>query len=139
PGFKQGIVPGRLGADQSGSVYTNPFGSGGRCDFSCTKADIPNESDGYKACDGFNYPITVWRAATYTPVFDSGYLYQVTSVNSNQALKAASSSVTGGQVVTGSPSSGDSLQRFQILPSGSDWKIVLAANNGICLDDNGQN
>jgi hypothetical protein len=72
-------------------------------------------------------------------VFDSGYLYQATSVNNNQALKAASSSQAGGQVATASPSSGDSLQRFMILPSGSDWKIALAANTGICLDDNGQN
>ena len=39
PGFNQGVVPGRLGADLSGSVYRNPFGNGGRCDQNCTASD----------------------------------------------------------------------------------------------------
>src|SRR6185295_8566524 len=59
--FDVGVVPGRIGAGQNGAPYKNPFGGNGYCKDNCTPEDIPHENDGYKACIGWNHPVTVWR------------------------------------------------------------------------------
>jgi hypothetical protein len=56
------VVPGRLGDNsRNGEPYTNPFGSGALCRDRCAAADYPYGSDGYKACNGWNHVVTVWR------------------------------------------------------------------------------
>jgi hypothetical protein len=61
--FDVGVVPGRIGAGQTNAPYKNPFASPGYCRDHCTAADIPHQGDGYKACDGYNHIVTVWRNA----------------------------------------------------------------------------
>ena len=61
--FDVGVVPGRIGAGQTNAPYKNPFASPGYCRDHCTPADIPHANDGYKACDGYNHIVTVWRNA----------------------------------------------------------------------------
>ena len=69
PGFSTNVVPGRLGAYQSGAPYTNPFGTNTYCwirtstlnQQNCTPADYPYQNDGFKACKGYNHVMTVWR------------------------------------------------------------------------------
>ena len=71
--FDQGTVPGRLGTNQCSSPYTNPFGDGKYCRDYCTAADFPYGNDGYKACNGYNHVVTVWRN------FDANIPYKVCS------------------------------------------------------------
>jgi hypothetical protein len=59
--FAVGVVPGRLGANQVGAPYSNPFAGTGYCADHCTAADLPHDHDGYKACMGNNNVVTVWR------------------------------------------------------------------------------
>jgi hypothetical protein len=54
-------VPGRIGAAQVGAPYYNPFPGTGYCKDSCTVADKPYQTSGFKACDGWNHVVTVWR------------------------------------------------------------------------------
>ena len=65
PGFTTDTVPGRLGANQPGAPYSNPYaGSGGNCS-PCTSTN----ADGPSACAAngitFDQPITVWRGQTF--------------------------------------------------------------------------
>jgi len=72
-GFDQGVVPGRIGADQADAPYVNPFAAvGGACKTVCTPMDIPNQKDGYKACYGFNHVLTVWRSGSATSAGSTG-------------------------------------------------------------------
>lgn len=58
-------VPGRIGAYQVGAPYVDPFGGGnGYCKDYCTAADNPNAGSGFKACNGWNHVMTVWRQAS---------------------------------------------------------------------------
>ena len=82
-GFGNGIVPGRLGAKQSNSAYRNPWGDGAKCDDHCTKH---SSGDGYTECFGYTNPVTVWRAASYNPVFDPNYRYTFKSSSSGFTL-----------------------------------------------------
>lgn len=61
--FAAGVVPGRIGANQVGAPYKNPFAGWASllCKDTCTAADIPHQADGYKACFGFNNIVTVFR------------------------------------------------------------------------------
>jgi hypothetical protein len=86
--FDQGVVPGRLGANQAGAPYTNPGGSNAYCMNQCTAADIPNQGDGYKACSGFNHIVTVWRN------FDPNIDYKVCNRNSGKCLDIESASMS---------------------------------------------
>jgi hypothetical protein len=65
PSVASNTVPGRLGATQSSTPYTDPYAAPGVCDSSCTMFG----SDGPSACpaDGrtWSYPITVWRGQTF--------------------------------------------------------------------------
>ncbi len=65
---------GRLGSAQTNPPYTNALGSTyAQCTTpSCTPADYPYAADGYKACRGWNNPVTVWRQNTTTPAATGG-------------------------------------------------------------------
>ena len=60
-GFNKDVVPGRIGATQVGAPYTDPFPKTGYCTDGCTAADMPNQAAGFKACNGWNHVMTVWR------------------------------------------------------------------------------
>ena len=75
-----GVVPGRLGNGKNGAPYQNPFGDGAYCKDRCTAADYPNSGDGYKACNGFNHVVTVWRN------FDPNTEYKVCARHSGKCL-----------------------------------------------------
>lgn len=140
PGFNQGVVPGRLGADLNGSVYRNPFGNGGRCDQNCTASDAKtnNNADGYKACAGWNDTITVWRASSYSPVFDSTYYYRFDNLAYGPSLDVYSPNgfnYTQGNVMDGWGANGQPVQKFYVQASGSNWKITPIAANWMCVDE----
>jgi hypothetical protein len=61
-------VPGRIGANQVGAPYKNPYlagpyatGATGYCADNCTAADYPYADSGYKACSGWNSVVTTYR------------------------------------------------------------------------------
>ncbi|HEY2729300.1 MAG TPA: hypothetical protein VGK52_05115 [Polyangia bacterium] len=62
-------VPGRLGANQGGAPYTDPYGNLGTCDGSCSMTGANNKIDGASSCpaDGrsWTHPLTVWRGQTF--------------------------------------------------------------------------
>jgi hypothetical protein len=61
--YNKDVVPGRIGANQVGAPYTDPFTKTGYCTDGCTAADKPYASSGFKACNGWNHVMTVWRQA----------------------------------------------------------------------------
>ena len=75
--YDTATVPGRIGADQVGAPYTDPFLTGGwyapysntgtvgsgACTDYCTAADYPNNAAGFKACSGWNNIVTTYRKA----------------------------------------------------------------------------
>jgi hypothetical protein len=119
--YTKGLVPGRLGADATSNLYQNPWGKDALCDAHCTA----HGTDGYTSCNGVSNPLTVWRQASYNPVFDNSYLYQLTNVNSGLVLD-----ITGGHTSDNTPVNqyvpqGSSNQHFQIFQvADSQWKIV---------------
>ena len=68
-GAKYNINPpqGRIGSTQTNPPYVNPFGSTyAACatNYRCATADYPYQADGFKACNGWNRVVTVWRQNT---------------------------------------------------------------------------
>jgi hypothetical protein len=67
-GFSKDTVPGRLGALQTGSPYTDPYLSTSNANGDCSPCDT-RRADGPTSCkaDGiqFTSPITVWRGQTF--------------------------------------------------------------------------
>jgi hypothetical protein len=92
--FDKGLVAGRLGAN-SGSPYVNPFAGGtSYCKDQCTAQDIPNQNDGYKACNGWNHVFTVWRN------FDPNTDYKVCNRATGKCLGVDAGSTNDGAKVT---------------------------------------
>ncbi len=140
-GFAKGIVPGRLGATTSAAgIFTNPFGSGALCSAHCSAASGSSKGQGYASCNGYTRPITVWRAASYRPVFDPIYVYRF--INSQSALAmdvAASSTANGASVIEYVPSTTKTNQQFQIvLTASSTWKLI-ALHSGKSIAGTGSN
>ena len=54
-------IPGRIGGAQVAPPYTNAAGVGGKCLPSCTAADYPHQTEGVKACFGWNEVVTVFH------------------------------------------------------------------------------
>lgn len=126
-GFANGIVPGRLGATTSAAgIFTNPFGSGALCAAHCSAAPGSSKGQGYSSCNGYTHPITVWRAASYRPVFDPAYAYRFINSQSGLAMDvAASSTANGASVIEYVPSTTKTNQQFQIvLTASSTWKLI---------------
>jgi len=64
PQVKVNPPTGRLGSAQTSPPYVNPLGSQyALCSTgaACALADNPYSADGFKACSGWNNPVTVWR------------------------------------------------------------------------------
>jgi Ricin-type beta-trefoil lectin domain-like len=132
--FDQGVVPGRLGADQTNAPYTNPWGQGAACKNYCTAMDIPYQSDGYKACFGLNHVVTVWRN------FDPATAYKICNRQSGKCLDAGSGS-EGANVVQSGYASKNSQKWSIVQVSPKQYKVVnvqsgkaLTVNKGLTAD-----
>jgi hypothetical protein len=136
--YSKALVPGRLGADDTSTVYTNPFGKGALCDNYCTKhtttkSDGTTVVDGYSSCNGISNPITVWRKASYNPVFDDNYIYKLVSASSHLALDVYNWGTAENTPVLQYTSYDQPNQRFRIIQvATSQWKI-LDMNSGKAL------
>jgi hypothetical protein len=132
--YKNGIVPGRLGAAGSSTIFTNPWGSGALCDDHCTKYG----TDGYTSCNGVSNPITVWRQASYNPAFDDNYVYKLVNSSSKLVLDL-SGGYTGenGSIIQWGDNGGTN-QHFRIIQvASSQWKIISMASGLAITDRNG--
>jgi hypothetical protein len=139
-----GVVAGRIGANTT-NVYSNPFGNGALCKYSCTQhyiSGVGSTIDGYTACappniPQFNTMITVWRPKTYSPGFDSGYLYKFANVSYSNVVEGYNSGTSSGTKVDGASANSGMNQKFHVLASGSSWKVVPANSSSLCLDESG--
>jgi len=132
--YKRGIVPGRLGAGDASGIYTNPWGAGELCDNHCTKYG----TDGYTSCNGVANPITVWRQASYNPVFDDNYVYKLINVSSHLALDVAGNNTGENAIVDQWYENGGTNQQFRIIQvATSQWKIVGVASGKVITNRNG--
>jgi len=129
--FDQGIVPGRLGANQVGSPYLNPFGPGAYCKDHCTAADAPNNNDGYKACLGYNHVVTVWRN------FDPSIPYKVCSRFDGQCLDVSAGSTSAGAQLIQYPYHAGNNQKWMIRQASPGRYTFMNVNSGKFLDVNG--
>jgi len=160
PGGASGVVAGRLGANQSGAPYVNPFGSGvlcqnasqavgqfssgvgGSCPYGSNTNPAAGCPDGYKALTTnsnggvWQHGITVWRNNSYTPVFDSGYVYRLAPVTGGGgvSLDIVNGSTADGTTVQQYTTWNGTPQMFNLLPDGPNWHIVMNANNTKCVD-----
>ena len=124
-GFASGVVPGRLGANDASSIYRNPFGTGARCSDKCVAAPPPHAGQTYKSCNGYTAPITVWRASSYRPDFDTSYLYKFVNSSSKLAMDVAGKSTADNAKVDHCGYNGGANQLFKIvLTASSTWKLV---------------
>ena len=92
--FDVGVVPGRIGAGQSGAPYSNPFPGSGYCKDNCAAQDYPNQNDGYKACHGWNHVVTVWRNAAADSLLSSTTSTTTVVTNSVTTTTAATTTTT---------------------------------------------
>ena len=160
PGGANGVVAGRIGANQSGAPYVNPYGNGTLCQNapsavgqfslgvtgSCPAGSNSNPAagcpDGYKALTTngnggvWQHGITVWRNNNYTPVFDSGFTYRLAPMpaNGGESIDIPYGSTNDGTVVQQYASWNGTPQMFNLLADGSNWHIAMNANNAKCLD-----
>jgi hypothetical protein len=129
--YKNGIVPGRLGAGDANGIYKNPWGAGALCDDHCTKYG----SDGYSSCNGVSNPITVWRQASYNPVFDDDYIYKLVNASSHLTLDISGNYTGENGAVDQWYDNGASNQQFRIIQvATSQWKIVGVASGKAVTD-----
>jgi hypothetical protein len=129
--FDRGVVQGRIGANQSGAPYSNPFGTGGFCNQNCTVADIPNQNDGYKACRGFNHVITVWRD------FDPNTKYTFTNHVTYSLIDVAGFSTANGGAVQEWQGTGATNQKWYIRRRAPKVYEIASAYSGKCLEVGG--
>ena len=144
----QGVVAGRLGKGSGNAPYKNPFGDGALCrnngnadgQYSNGRSypnGAPRPADGYKAITAsgfsFNRPITVWRNPTYAPLFGT-YAYRLSPMTGwGKSIDVWSGSQSNGTAIQQWSSSDNDAQKFNIMPSGGNWKIAMKANNGKCV------
>jgi hypothetical protein len=160
PGGANGVVAGRIGANQSGAPYVNPFGNGTLCQNatnavgqfsagvggSCPAGSNTNPAngcpDGYKALTTngnggvWQHGITVWRNNNYVPVFDPAFTYRLAPMpaNGGESIDIPYGSTNNGTVAQQWGSWNGSPQMFNLIADGSTWRIAMNVNNAKCLD-----
>ncbi|MES1208542.1 MAG: RICIN domain-containing protein, partial [Pseudomonadota bacterium] len=156
PAGASGVVAGRLGANQSGAPYKNPFGNGVMCQNasatpkysngssnSCPPGSYANPSvgcpDGYDTLTTsvpWKNAITVWRNNHYTPVFDTSYIYRVSplSANGNVSIDVNGASTAVGTTVQQYTSFDALAQRFQLVADGGNWRLAMTIDTTKCVD-----
>jgi hypothetical protein len=150
-GFDQGSageVAGRLGAGQSSAPYLNPFAATASPLCKNSAGMVPQYSngtaqgnpDGYKRLNAngtpWNHVITVWRNGTFTPVFDAGYSYLISSLltRANPMVLDAASQTNGTPVTQWSKSSNLASSELKVVAVGANFKLVMKANSNKCID-----
>ncbi|HLK92091.1 MAG TPA: RICIN domain-containing protein, partial [Polyangia bacterium] len=160
PGGASGVVAGRLGANQAGAPYMNPFGNGTLCQNatnavgqfslgttgSCPAGSNTNPAngcpDGYKALTTngnggvWQHGITVWRNNSYTPVFDPTYTYRLMPLTANggESVDIQNGSTNNGTMVQQWGTWAGTPQMFNLVPDGSNYRISMNANANKCID-----
>jgi hypothetical protein len=116
----RGVVPGRIGATQTGSPYQNPFADPGMCASACvpsasshfeaklTPLIASHGSDGYTSCATWNHVVTVYRE------FDAATDYKVCTVSSGLCLTVRGNSTDEGAFVDQFAYTNQPGQRFRI-------------------------
>jgi hypothetical protein len=150
-GFDQGgagEVAGRLGAGQGLAPYVNPF-AGTASPLCKNSAGVvaqysngtgQGNPDGYKKLTAngtpWNRVITVWRNGTFTPVFDAGYSYLVSSLltRANPMVLDVASQTNGTAVKQWSKSANLASSELKIVPAGANFNLVMKANTSKCID-----
>jgi Ricin-type beta-trefoil lectin domain-like len=146
-GGSTGEVAGRLGSNQVNSPYSNPFGDGVLCKNSAgvvgqwsagmydNKGNL-KDPDGYKALNTknatWNNAITVWRNASYTPVFDAGYRYTIQPLSTHANPMVLDG--TTGAILQQSMAAKLSTSQFIFTANGANWSISLNNSPTKCLD-----
>jgi len=132
--WTKAVVPGRLGADKTSGIYTNPFGQDALCDDYCTKYG----TDGYTSCNGVSNPITVWRQSSYNPVFDDNYVYRLVSVSSGLTMDVYGWGSGENTTIDQYANTGGANQHFRIIQvATSQWKIIDTNSGKAITNRNG--
>jgi hypothetical protein len=128
--WDRGPVAGRIGANQAGAPYVNPFGTNALCKNSCTTVGAIGEA--YGSCAGFNNVVTVFRD------FDPTLAYNITSVQTGQNMDISHASSSPGAVVDTWAANGGSNQKFFLervsSTSDSGTYRVHAVGSNLYLD-----
>jgi hypothetical protein len=117
--FGDGVVRGRIGADQPSAPYTNKFGNNGTCAKNCTAADSPNQNDGYKACGGFKHVVTVWRD------FLSTEWYKICNSKGGTCLSVDNNSNATGARIEGDAFANHYYQMFNLINVGGTYQLTV--------------
>jgi hypothetical protein len=145
-----GVVAGRLGKGSTNAPYVNPFGDGVLCN-SKGAGHWTYGTNGQPGPDGFQQicangycfqagePITVWRANTYTPVFDDQYIYRLSPMSATgSSIDIANSATTNGTAVQQYASWDGDPQRFYIRKDSSGrYAIKMRLNTNKCIGPKG--
>jgi len=134
-----GVVPGRLGANQTNSPYMNPLGPDVLCKDRCQAAGGADGTDGFSSCPGiavenFTHVVTVYRD------FDPSTLYKICNRMSGLCLDGAPPE---GQAGDGAPILEQSYdgalvgQKWLVTtPSPGQYKVTNLAT-GLVLSSSG--
>jgi hypothetical protein len=144
------VVAGRINAAGAAPIFVNPFGDGVLC--SNTAGAVAVRTTGSTIPDGYsqlsykrtwNNVITVWRGATYTPIFDKSYRYSLfalsTRANPMTINLAYGSTRVGTRLNQWPKSANASSSQFSVLASGSHWTIVPVNDATKCVAGAGSN
>ena len=113
-----GVVPGRLGANQTNSPYTNPLGQDVLCQSRCTAAGGTNNNDGFSSCPGiatekFTHLVTVYRN------FDPTTPYKICNRANSLCLDVAQPGQTAGD---GAPIL---QEKYNTTYLGQKWQVTM--------------
>ena len=148
-GGSTGEVAGRLGSNQPGSPYSNPFGSGVQCQKAAGTVGYFSNGTGTSCAGGTSCPdgyskveapagtpwsntITVWRNPSYTPVFDPAYRYTIQALSTHANPMAVDGAT--GAAVQQLISANLSTSQFIFTPIGTRWSIAMSDKPTKCLD-----
>jgi len=78
----------------------------------------------------------VWRNNSYTPVFDTGYIYRISPMpaNGGQSLDIYNGSSAIGTPVQQYYSWDGVPQKFTLVPDGPNWRIAMTVDLSKCID-----
>jgi hypothetical protein len=120
------VVPGRLGANQNGAPYSDPYGNLGNCDNSCSMTGSLNgKTDGASSCPAdsrtWSNPITVWRGQTFQA--------ETSTLSGSAAVVSCSSCSQGKRVgyINGG-GSGVGIGNVRVSVSGAQNLVVYYTN-----------
>jgi hypothetical protein len=134
-----GLVPGRIGADQPGSPYRDPWGVGGLCNVPshCSTTGVPTTggvADGYAGCSTYKNVVTVWRNSAALPVFNPNLRYSLKNLSSGKVMDW-DDAVTGSTVIQQWTNSSGPNQLWRFLDNGNGtYRMVANAKTTKCVE-----